>query len=334
SIGTLPEELLGEIFTHCAAIYPNAPLLLGEVSRIFRHVVHTTPSAWSNLELDSTDTDERGIIKTTSWLAQSKACRIAVKIIIHMPAAGNGKTEPNGPAVPAALEILRHHTGRIDALCLRTDTQAQACAALSVVYGEGTADTGLSSLRICVASMAVPTTLTFPPIPSIIELETTNVALSALPALGATQLEILRIVQPLISPPVAAEDVLELARFAPRLRSLYVETRISDPVAKPETRLLPQLQDLQLRVNNVVPFLDQLIVPSLRSMHLNDLDGGRASASSETGAALHRLLVRMELCEGYVHHLRVFKLVGVAVDPADPSWERCFRKNLVLEVFS
>ncbi|KAJ7647791.1 hypothetical protein FB45DRAFT_894447 [Roridomyces roridus] len=325
TVNNLPHELLGEIFTHCSALVPDAPLVLGQVSRLFRHIAYSTPTAWTHLRLGDS---ERGSTKAALWLTRSKACPINVEI----------RTDASSSV--QAVEVLREHARRIETLGLHTDTQVQAREVLAAVYGgeeEEEHHTGLRSLRICVASNALaPEILAFPPIPSITHLETTNVALGTLQALDLACLENLRIIQPLVSDPVATEDVLELASAAPRLQTLHVEARIADPRKPiPETGFLGQLTELDLRTNNLVPLLDQLIVPSLHTLRLRDLDGGRAGASTEMGAALDRMLLRMESEEGDVitrhNELRVVELAGVHVDLGDQVWKRCTERMKRLE---
>ncbi|KAJ7125249.1 hypothetical protein C8R44DRAFT_782701 [Mycena epipterygia] len=340
TIDTLPHELLGELFTQCAAISPDAPIVLGAVTRLFRHIVYSTPSAWGNLNLSDTD----GPRKAALWFEMSKACHIEVQI--QMAQTG-GRTEHGSEAaagavnVPVALATLRFHTDRIASLSLRTDTQAQARAALATIYPNANR-TALRSLRISAASAsasAAPGLLqAFPAIPGITELETTNVALGALPSLDLERLQSLHIVQPLLSAPLAADDILDLMPFAPRLTRLRVEARVTElaTAATDEPRFMPQLEELHLRANNLVALLDRLIAPALHVLHLSDLDGKRPGASSDMGAALHRLLVRMELGKGDVksNELRVLELVGVEVERRNAVWERCTQRMKALEVFS
>ncbi|KAJ7132859.1 hypothetical protein C8R43DRAFT_1023712 [Mycena crocata] len=337
SMASLPHELLGEVFTQYASVCPDAPIVLGSVSRLFRHIAYTTPSVWSHLALSDTD----GGKKPELWFKMSKACQIEVQV--HMAPASRAEHGADAPAVkvPEALKTLRLHTDCIRALCLRTDTQAQARAALSAIYSDigPTGTTALLSLRIIVASAAQASPLpALPTIPSITDLETTNVALAALPSLNLERLQSLRLLQPLVSPPMATEDILDLIHFAPFLRRLRVEARIADPAtaATSDMRFVPQLSELHLRVNNIVALLDRFIVPSLHVLHLSDLDGKRANASEEMGTALHRLLVRMELGKGDVksNELRVFELMGVEVERGNSVWERCVQRMKALEIFS
>src|ERR1700761_2144636 len=76
TISTLPHELLGEVFKQCASICSDAPIVLGAVSRLFRHIVYTTPPVWTHLKLDA----GIGSRKPTLWFSMSKACNVDVQI--------------------------------------------------------------------------------------------------------------------------------------------------------------------------------------------------------------------------------------------------------------
>ncbi|KAJ7350688.1 hypothetical protein DFH08DRAFT_862143 [Mycena albidolilacea] len=336
-ISTLPHELLGEIFTSSAAGFPHAPIVLGAVSRLFRHVAYTTPSAWSHLELS----DANGGGKAALWFKLSKAhdvdVQIDIKARVGRPQHG---VEDATAKAPTAVETLQFHTHRIPSLCIRTDTQAEARAALAAIYSDvHPTSIGLRSLRI--SSAATPVTsdalLAFPAIPSLIDLESTNIPLSALLSLDLRNVQSLRVVQPLLSPPIAIEDIVELGCAAPSLRRLHVEGRIAEPTTgvAVEQCFLPHLSELHLRANNIIALLDRFIVPALRQLHISDFDGKRANASAEMGVGLHRLLVRMELGKGDVksNELRVLEVAGVKVEQSDAAWQRCMQR-MKLEVFN
>jgi len=337
TISTLPHELLGEVFTECASVFPDAPIVLGAVSRLFRHVAYTTPSAWSHLQLSGD-----GNKKAALWFELSKAYHVDVQIDMARVGRSEHGVNTTAEKVPSAVETLRLHTDRIASLCLRTDTQVQVHAALAAIYSDVPATrTALRSLRISAATAAAPgPLLAFPAIPSLIDLETTNIALITLPSLDLGSLQSVRLVQPLLAAPVAADDILELIRVAPGLRRLHVEARIADPTgtAGPEQCFLPQLSELHLRTNNIVALLDRFAVPALHTLHLSDLDGKRANASADMGAALHRLIVRTELGMGQgnvlknTNELRVLELAGVEVECGDAVWQRCMQR-MKLEVF-
>ncbi|KAJ7188856.1 hypothetical protein C8R46DRAFT_980193 [Mycena filopes] len=337
---TLPHEILGEIFAQSSAVHPDAPIVLGAVSRLFRHVAYTTPPAWSHLKLCDTD-DGR---KTTLWFEMAKACQVDVQV--DMAPTARRRAAAPGPGVDnatvvkvrvsAAVEALRLYTDRIASLYLRTNTQAQACAVLNAIYSDLPPEhtPALRSLRISVTVVAPDPRATFPAVRSITNLETTNVALGALVGLDLARLQRLRVAQPLVSPPVAAEDILELVHTAPGLRWLAVDARIADPLLpagkSAECRVLERLAELRLRANNLVALLDRVKAPELRVLRLDDLDGKRAGASAEMGAALLRQLLGRRPEED---SLRVFELAGVEVECGDAVWEQCLKRLKGLEVF-
>ncbi|KAJ7032737.1 hypothetical protein C8F04DRAFT_908597, partial [Mycena alexandri] len=332
----LPHEILGEIFRQASAVHPDAPIVLGAVSRVFRHVAYTTPLVWSHLKLSDTDESR----KTTMWFELSKACQVNVQIDLA-PTAKSAHGVDATVEVRAAVESLRLYTDRIASLSLRTDTHRQARAAFAAIYSDvPPMNTALRSLRISVTvAAALDPRAPFPAIHSITELETTNVALGTLPSLDLTRLQSLRVVQPLLSAPIAADDILELVRAAPSLRRLTVDARIADEAATtakadPCVVVIPELAELHLRANNLVALLDRVTAPELRVLHLDDLDGKRADASAEIGATLHHLLVRMDPDEKRKDHLRVFELVGVEVECSDAAWEQCLQRMKALEVFT
>lgn len=58
---------------------------------------------------------------------------------------------------------------------------------------------------------------------------------------------------------------------------------------------LPCLTHLYLRINNLPSVLSRLLLPSLRTLIIDDLDGKRPGAAKQTGEVLRGLLVRMEM---------------------------------------
>ncbi|KAJ7511866.1 hypothetical protein B0H11DRAFT_2183107 [Mycena galericulata] len=273
--------LLGEIFTNCAVGCPDAPLVLGAVSPLFRYIANTTPAAWSSLQLklnNSTEADARERVRV-----KAKTTLVSPRAGVGVPAAA-GKTETHAPAeemrVPEALEVLRDHAGRISMLSLFTDTQAQARAgtdehdaglqSLCIDGSEqGTDEHGAGLQSLCiVASAGEASARLFPTIQNLSELETTNVTLSVLPAPDLGRLQQLRIIQPLVSAPDIAADVRQIeGRIADADRAGEVMTE-----AESEMGFLPQLAEINLRAN-VVPLLDQLVVPAVHTLHVCDLDG-------------------------------------------------------------
>jgi hypothetical protein len=106
---------------------------------------------------------------------------------------------------------------------------------------------------------------------------------------------------------------------------------------------LPNLTHLSLRINNLPGLLKHLLLPSLHTLRLDDLDGKRPGAATQTGEVLRQLLVRMELpCEGTKRKgcgLKVLEMCGVALTPmtatghfsdSEDVWGWCFRRMRTL----
>ncbi|KAH9474358.1 hypothetical protein JR316_0012816 [Psilocybe cubensis] len=58
---------------------------------------------------------------------------------------------------------------------------------------------------------------------------------------------------------------------------------------------LPRLTYLHLRINNLPSVLSQLLLPSLHTLSIDDLDGKRSGAAKQMAEVLRGLLVRMEM---------------------------------------
>ncbi|CAK5279319.1 unnamed protein product [Mycena citricolor] len=328
-IGALPLELLGEVITHCSTSHWAAPLILGAVSRLLRDVAFRTPTSWRTLKLKEGDDPEKAHL----WFSRSGACSIDLHIQL------DGKDTPESLLAPILFPLHR-----IGSITLNVQTQLQASQALACMYHEPIA---LRTLRICATSqdaLPVANPPTFPALSGITHLEVTNVVLSSLPGLDLRSLQSFCLAQPLVSSPISGDDVLALLHFAPGLRKLFIEARLTEPSAaemnsdheeeEEETLHLPELEALELRANNIIPVLDHLTVPSLTDLRIKDFDGRRAGASEELGASLHRLLVRMELGEGKIKNndLHRLEVAGLSVDQTHEAWERCLRKMKRLQV--
>lgn len=131
--------------------------------------------------------------------------------------------------------------------------------------------------------------------------------------------------------------IINTLRTATQLTHLSLESRLIDedhydstpvyPLNGHEAELpsslsnlvtLPFLSHLSLRVNNMPSLLGRLVVPSLLTLYLDDLDGKRTAGAEETGKAIHNLLVRMGL--------QALGLVGVGIQHRPGSiWELCLK---------
>ena len=106
---------------------------------------------------------------------------------------------------------------------------------------------------------------------------------------------------------------------------------------------LPNLTHLSLRINNLPGLLKHLLLPSLHTLRLDDLDGKRPGAATQTGEVLRQLLVRMELPYESTKRkwcgLKVLEMCGVALTPmtaaghssdSEDVWGWCFRRMRTL----
>ncbi|PPQ93074.1 hypothetical protein CVT25_011949 [Psilocybe cyanescens] len=169
----MPPELLGEIFSYASSLDPDVPLVIGEVSALFRRIVRTTPQAWCRLQLllsvaqsDSPeDADASCIRKTELWFAMARVLPVDVAVEIssfqgassdgarnhtHIPILrgyGYGyyrrqETMKDGLSQEMNVDftdlllphVLRNFNRRIRALELHTTTVNEAQAFLSALY--------------------------------------------------------------------------------------------------------------------------------------------------------------------------------------------------------
>ena len=226
---------------------------------------------------------------------------------------------------------------------------------------------------------------TFPSLsqPRFSHLEKVNLVNHYLPTISPSNLRNLRslcITYPLRFTPIPMQTLLQVMQAAPRLEILEVEARVVDSSPMPPSPViptsdnlsrspptsdapvscssnmssnhaelnlitLPNLTHLSLRVNNLPGLLKHLLLPSLRTLRLDDLDGKRPGAASQTGEVLRQLLVRMELpCEGVKRKgcgLEVLEMCGIALTPvhanghssldSEDVWGWCFRRMRTLK---
>ena len=82
-IGTMPPELLAEVFSHCASVEPFSPVQLSHVSMLWRETAITTPSLWHTLSARiPSQTPEICLAKINTWLARSGAFPLHVSLIL------------------------------------------------------------------------------------------------------------------------------------------------------------------------------------------------------------------------------------------------------------
>ncbi|KXN90894.1 hypothetical protein AN958_03424 [Leucoagaricus sp. SymC.cos] len=361
TITTLPPELLGEIFVHCALDEPDSPAMLATLSHRFHKVALSTPQAWQWLTLSLSEYPRQVCSrKTHLWFARSAECAINVKVNL-IPSSTYMHQIPNESSGTylGISESLKPFFSRIHSLNVDATSENIAQYFISNVYSSSS-NTALPIpleglvLRInsdfpttLLPSIPASTLIPFPILPRLSHLQLVN---HSLPNQGATDLsglKILSIIRPVRAPPLTIMNVLRVLCHCRSLTSFTFEGRmIEGPMAphqnedeQPEEELstpltLPAITQFSLRSNRIPQLLSALILPELRILTINDLDGRRPNASEETGTMLRQLLVRMELpretrkSDG----LRILELRGVTIRRQYSVWEWCFRRMWNLEV--
>ncbi|KIM36233.1 hypothetical protein M413DRAFT_14072 [Hebeloma cylindrosporum] len=439
-INATPPELLGEIFAYAAALDPDAPLTLSQVSRAFHRVVHMTPYAWTTLRLlcsQGPEEEWHAIRKAAHWFDRAGGCTI--NLCVEMgPRTSSGcirarrtGEEPDFSSEStwewALPRVLRDFQHRIQTLEIHSTTADEAQYFFNCLYpveplenaedewvqvplqsfslytsqasGSNTSSHGSRSFpKHKYHPSSGPSFESFPSLsqPRFSRLAKVNLVNHYLPTISPFNLRNLSslcITYPLRFTPIPIQTLLQVVQAAPQLEVLEVEARVVDlsplpsspspvspstptssdtftrsPPSRPSTPFessitrirpdaplkhaehhpnlitLPNLTHLSLRINNLPALLKHLLLPSLHTLRLDDLDGKRSGAAAQTGDVLRQLLVRMELpCEGTKRQgcgLKVLEMCGVALTPANANshssdsedvWGWCFRRMRTLE---
>ncbi|TFK35227.1 hypothetical protein BDQ12DRAFT_322219 [Crucibulum laeve] len=163
------------------------------------------------------------------------------------------------------------------------------------------------------------------PLPSLTLLKLNNYTLTFLSPSNLSNLRELSLVGPIRCPPISIDALLDVLQRTVQLRKLEIEARLlvsspsstSSSTTESPTLITLPLTSLHLRTNNIPSLLSFLVLPHLRQLYLNDLDGKRPGAGQETGEVLRKVLVRMDLpTERYGRGMGIeeLELVGVNLD--------------------
>ncbi|KJA21339.1 hypothetical protein HYPSUDRAFT_743325 [Hypholoma sublateritium FD-334 SS-4] len=437
-LSMMPPEMLGEIFTYSSFHSPDAPLILGAVCSAFRHVVRSTPEAWTRLHLEAASPtlslategcpDARWARKSELFFSMAGVCLVDlhVQIIasVFAPSVPAGAKSPEpitatfftdrkalGQWDGQLARLLHQHRHRIHGLALHSTTVDEAEHFFTALYPPqsscGATDhprLPLESLSFHASSDGVHRSLAlnlahlrhkhkpatrvslshchFPnlshlkfvnhPLPDIIS---DGDGLTRAPMNNARNLRTLSVVYPIRFAPISVDRILQVLGSAPLLEKLEIEARVIDttspspatpstptsplssatsyfsapgsptPAPGPQADLiaLPFLTHLALRINSLPALLSHLLLPSLDTLRIDDLDGKRSRAAAQTAAVLRQLLVRMELpCAAAPRPagLRVLDMCGIALAgaPGERSaaeaaavWAWCVRRMRALE---
>lgn len=344
TLASLPPEILGEVFVHCASQNPNSPLSLRRVSKSFHEVVNTTPRVWEHLTLrlngkSRQDADD----KARLWFERSRSCPVDVRVEIDQ-ATSDYSSATTSESLSSTLST---YVDRVRTLDILAPSEIEARTILDSMYTGTSTTAGAQSISIRISSTTPPNLrlssldARFPRLPNLQRLTLTNHTISFLSFADFDHLRELSISCPIRFPPISVASIMGILRKSPLLESLFLESRMVDgpsatnspasenppgsdaqgtsdsdtPAGTPSLVHLPFLTRLSLRVNAIPAVLSQLLLPNLNDLHLEDLNGKRQGASRETATVLRQLLVRMELPNEYRmgKGLRVLDLVGVEI---------------------
>ncbi|KAJ2918001.1 hypothetical protein MD484_g2458, partial [Candolleomyces efflorescens] len=161
TLASLPPELLGEIFFHCSAFSPDAPLILGRVSKSFHRVVHSTPNVWQRLHLKTNLVRDTGCAeeKASFWLSKVGSCLVDVKVeIVQSQSAVSGTTTPVTSIAShhlPLLGVLKAHVQHIRSLDVTSASELDARVFLNAIYGPSSSCSSGSHSNAAATTLAV-----------------------------------------------------------------------------------------------------------------------------------------------------------------------------------
>ncbi|TDL27694.1 hypothetical protein BD410DRAFT_781560 [Rickenella mellea] len=241
-----------------------------------------TPRLWTHIHITLGEcSSDRQKERTTAWLTRSRACALNVDIDV----LGNREAVHSAAGMLPALLIPQMH--RIVSLRIRAKYETTLCILCSAVFARTgpTRPHSLKKLELVVSSPAQSVSewsmdhivltrvgITCPVIPNL-----TLDNLHFPPTwYDASALASLEITQPLQHVPIHIGDILAVVEGSPQLRSLSISARIVESpgvTAPTEVVHLPILESLTVEANNINGIIRSLRFPTLRRLHLVDMDG-------------------------------------------------------------
>ncbi|KAF9499938.1 hypothetical protein BDN71DRAFT_1502424 [Pleurotus eryngii] len=402
-ITRIPPELLGEIFGHCTAFCPDAPVVLSAVCTSFRDVVQRTPPVWTRLRISvrqspnergRNDAREKEASKAALWFAMARNCPLSLYVVLNgveaEPQLATGDDHDGYFSRIPCINVIQANTPQIQALSIRTSSEDVAHKFIHFLYPPSLHCSSLRRLNINVfpdapltPSLSRPHVAAPPPhilpLPALSDLRSLKLTNHSFPSpVSFSTLESLTIVRPLRATPINASDILRCLHANPSLADIHIDCRISEPddittspthntatisphddaddhrAALPRVFSLPLVTHLSLRGNHLPLILNALILPSLTTLTLDDLDG--KNPAHHLGATLRGLLIRSALATSRgridITHLSLTNACMFThvidhhahADRADrgwdgdgdeiPVWQWCFSRMESLEVLS
>ncbi|KAF9444275.1 hypothetical protein P691DRAFT_807578 [Macrolepiota fuliginosa MF-IS2] len=369
-ISQLPPEILGEILTYCTAFNADSPAQLATISGYFHRVISLTPHVWQRLTLSLfAHSEEAYRRKVHLWFLRAATCNLHLDVDLR-PSITNGDV-PQGETLADPMtqlrlpHMLRPYSSRIGSLQLDGMSEHDAQSFISSVYPpqHDGVHMSLESLVVRINPDSPPVSIIqsaiSPPysqltLPRLSHLSCLHLVNHTLPDPSKFDLSTLRslvISRPIRASPFQLQAIVHILRTTPSIAHLEIYGRITDIVAplspagegagQDEDPLapltLPCLTHLSLRSNHIPQILSALIMPELRALRLDDLDGRRKNASEETSTALRQLLVRMDLPRETRrgNGLKVLDLGSISIrrqrGKQTHLWEWCFKRMWLLE---
>ncbi|KAG9225222.1 hypothetical protein CCMSSC00406_0007053 [Pleurotus cornucopiae] len=254
SITRIPPELLGEIFGHCTAFCPDAPVVLSAVCTSFRDVVQRTPPVWTRLRISvrqspnergRNDAREKEASKAALWFAMARNCPLSLYVVLNgveaEPQLATGDDHNAYFSRIPCINVIQANTPQIQALSIRTSSEDVAHKFLHFLYPPSLHCSSLRRLNINVfpdapltPSLSRPHVAAPPPhilpLPALSNLRSLKLTNHSFPSpVSFSTLESLTIVRPLRATPINASDILRCLHANPSLVDIHIDCRISEP---------------------------------------------------------------------------------------------------------
>ncbi|KAF4596882.1 hypothetical protein EYR38_008273 [Pleurotus pulmonarius] len=252
-ITRIPPELLGEIFGHCTAFCPDAPVVLSAVCTSFRDVVRRTPPVWTRLRISirqspddrgRNDAREKEASKAALWFAMARNCPLSLYVVLNgveaEPQLATGDDHNGYFSRIPCINVIQANTPQIQALSIRTSSEDVAHKFLHFLYPPSLHCSSLRRLNINVfpdapltPSLSRPNVAAPPPhilpLPALSNLRALKLTNHSFPSpVSFSTLESLSIVRPLRATPISASDILLCLHANPSLVDIHIDCRVSE----------------------------------------------------------------------------------------------------------
>ncbi|KAJ8523134.1 hypothetical protein ONZ45_g403 [Pleurotus djamor] len=268
-ISRVPPELLGEIFCHCTAFCPDAPIILSAVCSNFRDVVRVTPPVWTRFRITFRRNSEhrtKEASKAALWFEMARNCPMSLYVALN---GVEDIPEPSRPLVGGAssgeeewyadyfsrvpcAKTIQDNVPRIQGLSIRSSSERAAHKFLHFLYPSSLYSQSLHRLTVNVTgdSPIPPPSLTAPfvsqsqspsnflPLPELPSLRNLKLTNHSFPhtSINLANLQCFSFIRPLRASPIPYLDILRCLHSNPALVDVQIECRLSN---SEEATILP-----------------------------------------------------------------------------------------------